>query len=141
MLKKPVSIKAVFTLLLLNFILLLGLMFIPTIRNFFQGMPFLIIMGIFFLLGGLLTFLVYKQKLGGKLKNYLLLTGFSAVGFFVFAVLHNLFYALGELSKNIAVLPTVLEYIHATFFIISVIICPIGFLIGVIGSLISITKN
>jgi hypothetical protein len=140
MVKKPVSIRAVFILLLLNFILLLGLMFIPTIINFFQGMPFLIIMGIFFLLGGLLTFLVYKQKLKGKPRRYLLLTGFSAVGFFVFAVLHNLFYALAELSKNIAVLPTVLEYLHATFFIISVIICPIGFVIGVIGSIILLRK-
>lgn len=130
------SLKITFILLLLNFILLLNLMFVPAVTQFFQGKPFLLIMGLFFLIEAILTVLVFKQKLKGKLKKYLLLTGFSAVGFFVFVVLHNMFYALAELSKDIAILPNILEVFHATFFIISVIVCPIGFLIGIVASII-----
>lgn len=59
-----------------------------------------------------------------QLKRFLFLTGFSAVGFFISGVLHNVFYALEIKALDIG------------FFIIAVFLCPLGFIIGVVGSII-----
>jgi len=72
-----------------------------------------------------------------KVKLFLLLLGASLVGFGVFVVLHNLFYGLGQMAANIIVLKQFLEFSHAIFFIISIFVCPAGFLIGVVGSVVT----
>ncbi|TRZ96594.1 MAG: hypothetical protein D4R82_00765 [Dehalococcoidia bacterium] len=66
------------------------------------------------------------------LKKFLILTGASFVGFFVFVLLHNLVYGL---------------FIHfwgadfwnggdePFFFIMAIIVCPLGFLVGAVGSI------
>ena len=66
------------------------------------------------------------------LKKFLILAGASFVGFFVFVLLHNLVYGL---------------FIHfwgadfwnggdePFFFIMAIIVCPLGFLVGAIGSI------
>jgi len=59
------------------------------------------------------------------------------VGFAVFVVLHNVFYALGQMAANIIVLKQFLDFSHAIFFIISIFVCPAGFLIGVVGSVVT----
>jgi hypothetical protein len=70
-----------------------------------------------------------------KMKNFLILSGLSVLGFGVFVVLHNLFYALAELAADIIVLRYVLEFLHAAFFLIALILCPSGLVIGAVGSL------
>ena len=90
-------------------------------------------------LGVTLLVLTVKTKVAGMLKKFLLLTGASAVGLPVFAVLHNLVYALlilwfGE------------DFWGASgdepvFFILATIVCPIGFLVGVVGTIVLAIKT
>lgn len=70
--------------------------------------------------------------------SFLVLTGFSIVGFPIFVILHNAFYAFGEISKNIFLLKSIFEILHAVFFIIAVAICPTGLFIGLIGLLLTL---
>jgi len=138
MTKKPKKsiLQKIFYALTLVFLFILCQFFIPGAREVFQG-PILFLgpIVIFALLGVALLFFTIKKKVKGALRKYLLLTGASSAGFFVFIVLHNLFYALAVISENITILKYILEILHAGFFIIAVIVCPIGILIGMIGTL------
>ena len=89
---------------------------------------------IFCVLGFTLIFLARKEK--GKQKLFLLITGISAAGFLVSVILHNFLYALAILAENIAILHYTFEFLHTAFFIVGIIGCPIGFLVGVIGFLV-----
>lgn len=91
---------------------------------------------LFFLLGMILIILTLKLKIKDKLKVFLLLTGISSAGFLIGVILHNLLYALGIVFEHIVVLKYLMEILHVIFFFIAVPICPIGFLIGAIGSII-----
>lgn len=93
-------------------------------------------------LGITLIILTLKSGIGGKLKKFLILTGASVAGFFVSVLLHNFIYGL---------------FIHffgpdfwnrigtggdePVFFILAIVVCPIGFLIGAIGSAVLFTKK
>jgi len=70
----------------------------------------------------------------GNLKKFLILTGASAAGFFIFAILHNLVSGLLSTILNS-------EVEEPVFFILAVIACPVGFLVGVIGSIIELVKK
>jgi len=71
-----------------------------------------------------------------KIKYFLILLGGSVISFAVFAVLHNVFYALAEISSDIVVLSRSLEFLHAAFFLVAIFVCPAGLLIGAIGSVV-----
>jgi hypothetical protein len=86
-------------------------------------------------LGALLVYLTFKSRVKGKLKVFLLILGFSSAGFLVFSVLHNFFYALAIVSENIIVLKYIFEFLHVASFLISIVGCPIGFIIGAIGGI------
>ena len=93
---------------------------------------------VFFLLGVALIFLTVKEKVGGMLKKFQLLTGASAAGIFISVLLHNAIYALfiyffGADFWNGGDEPF--------FFIMAVIVCPIGFLVGSVGSIVLAIKN
>ena len=125
-----------------TFVFILGVFFIPAIGDLFRGSIFLLPLIVFSLLGIALIILTLKEKPEGKLKKFLILTGVSAFGFFVFVVLHNAFYALGIITKEIFVLSSLMEVLHVVFFLIAIPVCPIGFLVGAIGSItILIKKN
>ena len=127
--------------LILFFLLILGEIFIPIIREFFRGSLFFLVPFIIFsLLGALLISLILKQDIQGKPRKYLLLTGVSATSFFIFVFLHNVFYGLGVISSNIILLKNLMEIIYIIFFIIALFICPLMFLIGAIGSIIIFVK-
>jgi len=51
-------------------------------------------------------------------------------------LLHNFFYGLGIIAANITVLKYLMEGLHVAFFIIAIFVCPIGFIIGAVGSII-----
>jgi hypothetical protein len=79
-------------------------------------------------LGVTLIILTVKARVGGMLKKFLLLTGASAVGLPVFGILHNAVSALLNTEEPV-------------FFIIAIIVCPIGFLVGAIGSIVLTIKR
>lgn len=73
-----------------------------------------------------------------KVKYFLILLGSSVIGFAVFAVLHNVFYALAEISSDIVVLNRSLEFLHAVFFLVAIFVCPAGLLIGAVGGMLTV---
>ena len=60
-----------------------------------------------------------------KRKNYVILLVVSVIGFIVFAILHNVMEAVG------------VEIIGAGFMLIAIFVCPVTFLIGLAGTLIT----
>ncbi|MBA7636718.1 hypothetical protein ES703_44339 [subsurface metagenome] len=139
---KQSLIPTIFWLLVGVFVLVLCQFFIPAIRDIFKGsLWFLLPLAVFFLLGLLLLVLTLKSKIGGRLKKFLLITGASAAGFFLSVLLHNFFYALGVIASQIAVLNYLMKALHVVFFYIAIFVCPIVFLVGMIGSIVLLVKK
>ena len=128
-------LKTTFWALMGMAIIVFSALFVSSVMEFFQGPAFLILWLTFSLLGLLLIHLTRKEKIKGNLRKYLLLTGSSAAGFFIGVFLHNFFYALAVISQPVYVLGKLMEFFHVIFFLIATLACPIGFLIGMIGSL------
>ena len=134
---KKSLIPTIFWFLFVVFLFIISQFFIPSVRDLFRGsVIFLAPFVIFCVLGAVLIFLTIKEKIKGLLKVFLLLTGISAIGFFVSVFLHNAFYALGTVISHIIVLGYSIQILHVTFFIIAIFVCPLGFLIGLMGSIV-----
>ena len=76
-----------------------------------------------------------------KAKNYLILFVVSLIGFAVFAVLHNVMYGLEKMAADIIVLSQLLRFLDILFFLIAIMVCPPGILIGAVGSIVFYFKN
>jgi len=136
------SIPTIFWALAGVFIVVLCQFFLPVFRDLLRGSElFLIPIAVFSLLGVVLLVLTLKEKIEGKLGKFLFLTGVSSTGFFVGVILHNAFYALMVVAKDIIVLKYIFEGLHVFFFFISIPICPIVFLVGMIGSIVLLVKK
>lgn len=131
---KRYLIPATFCALVGTFVVIASMLFIPVVRELLRGSLFLTILATCFLLGVALIVLTLKQKVEGKLKKFLILTGASSAGFFISAVLHNVFYGVGMVVGHITALKYLAEALHVAFFLIAIPICPLAFLIGVVGS-------
>ena len=132
----------IFWLLMLVFLFIACQFFLPALTDLFRGTTlFLLPIGIFSLLGLALMVCVIKEKEKRILKIFLLLTSSSALGFFVFVFLHNAFYAFGILTEGIPVLNYLMEGIGVVFFLVAVIGCPLGFLVGTIGTIVLLIKG
>ena len=139
---KKSLLSKVFYTLISAFLIIICMFFVPVVRELFQGpLLFLLPLVLFSSLGGALLFLTIKSKIKGKQRKYLILTGISAAGFFVSILLHNFLYALAVISSHVVILKYLFEFLHATFFIVAVIICPVGFIIGTIGTVIILIKK
>ena len=97
--------------------------------SFWFFVPFIV----FFVLGVGLTIFSLRGVLSGWPKTFFVLTGASAAGVLVSVLLHNLIYGLladfwgsGD------------EFF---FFIIAFIVCPLGFLVGAVGTIVSGLRN
>ena len=71
-----------------------------------------------------------------RVKPFLILLFVSLVGFPLSVVLHNVFYALGEVASDVVGLSQVLVFLEVVFFLIAVLVCPPGVLIGAVGSVV-----
>jgi hypothetical protein len=139
--QKENTLTIIFYLLVVIFVLAISIIFIPAFRGFLSG-TFMIISGVILvILGSVLIGLTLVQKVEGKLKKFLILTGASAAGFFVFVLLHNIFYALEQITSHIAILSYLMKAFEVIFFLIAIFACPIGFIIGVIGTIIMFKKK
>lgn len=124
------------------FLVIASEFFIPVVRELFRGsLLFLLPFIVFSLLGIVLIFLTVKEKVEGMLKKFLILTGASSAGFFVFIFLHNAFYALATITSHITVLNYLMEILHIVFFFIAIPVCPLAFLVGVVGSIVLFVKK
>ena len=135
-------IRAVFWGLVAAFIVVIGLFSIPTARELLMGSIFLVTSGaVLSSLGGALIYATLKEQMAGMLKKFLILTGASAVGIPISVVLHNTIYGLliywfgADFWERIG-----LED-EPFFFILAIIVCPIGFLAGTVGSIVQFVKN
>jgi hypothetical protein len=79
-------------------------------------------------LGVTLLVLTAKTKMRVALKNFLLMTEASLVGFPVFVLLHNAVSGLLDMEE-------------AVFLILAVPVCPLGFLVGIVGIIAIIINN
>ena len=139
--QKESVLKVIFYLLVVVFVLAISIIFIPVFRGYVNAV-FMIISGVILvILGSILIGLTLVQKVEGKLKKFLILTGASAAGFFVFALLHNIFYALAQVSSHIIILSYLMKAFEVIFFLIAIFACPIGFVIGVIGTIAMFNKK
>jgi len=130
---------AIFWALVGVFIVIVGVFSIPPLRDVLMGSLFIISSGVvFFLLGVALIILTVREKVGGIRKKFLILTGSASAGIFISVLLHNAIYGL---------------FIHffgtdfwkggdePFFFVMATIICPLGFLVGVVGSIVLAIKK
>lgn len=130
MIKKVVLVQGVL------FLSIMGFLFLPLPLAEKRGSFFLmaILSFVLMVLGFYLLYFVKKEKIHNPLRKRLMLIGVSSSGFLISVVLHNFLYALGVLTTNIFFLHYLFEFLHAAFFIIGTILCPIGFIIGVVSS-------
>ncbi len=121
------------------FVVIASVFLIPAARELLMGFAFLIASGtVFFLLGVALIFLTVREKVRGKLKKFFILTGASSAGFFVSFLLHNAIYGLpiywfgADFWKGGD---------EPFFFVMATVVCPVGFLVGVVGSIVIAIKE
>jgi hypothetical protein len=88
--------------------------------------------GIALLFGGLICLVLAVVYRWRRPKSFLLLFALSALGFVVFAILHNVFYAIGE-SVDIAWVQALMEALSVGAFLIAILLCPAGILVGLVG--------
>ena len=79
---------------------------------------------------GILLFLI-QRKLEVKLNKFKLLAVGSAIGIPIFAILHNVVYGIGILMLGDNCWEAGDE---AVIFMIALFVCPIGIVVGVVGS-------
>ena len=56
-------------------------------------------------------------------------------------VLHNLFYALGELAADVPMVPWVMEALHVVCFLLAIPVCPALAVVGLVGIVVTLIRN
>jgi hypothetical protein len=130
-------IWSVFCALIVVFAIFIGMIFAPPVNELLFGEYNPTLLGYIFVssggvvltgLGVTLLVLTAKTKVERRLKNFLLLTEASFVGLPVFGILHNAVSGLTNFEEPV-------------FFTLAIIVCPLGFLVGAIGSIILKVKK
>ena len=139
--RNQIEIFTIFCVLIGIFVALISAMFIPIFREFI-GFSFMVTLVFgFFVLGIALIFLTLKRNVKGVLKRFLILTGASAAGILVSILLHNFFYGLFIILFGTDFWDRIGLGDEILFFFMGILICPITFLIGVVGSIIMYFKE
>jgi hypothetical protein len=88
--------------------------------------------GLLLVYGAVTSFILAFAHRWREPRKFFLLLGLSFLSFIVFAVLHNVFYAIGE-SSNVSWVTSLMDVLHVGSFLVAVLICPPGILVGLIG--------
>mgnify|MGYP001150591376 CR=1 FL=1 len=141
--KEIFLLKLVFWLLVGIFVVILSYFVVPVPVSMKQAFfPFAAISAIaFFLLGGVLIFLTLKLKVKGTLKKFLILTGASSAGFLTSVILHNFIYGLFIYWFGADFWDKIGLADEPFFFILAIFVCPVVFLVGVVGSVVLFIKK
>jgi len=107
------------------------------LRSLFFWLPYLI----FFALSIVLVFFTFKKQVKGKLKTFLLLTGISPLVMIVSIILHNLVFALFIIFFGENFWERIGIGDEPLFFLLAVVVCPIAFLVGLVGSIVLLIKK
>ncbi|MBM3257685.1 MAG: hypothetical protein FJZ05_00490 [Candidatus Nealsonbacteria bacterium] len=107
------------------------------LRSLFFWLPYLI----FFALSIVLVFFTFKKQVKGKLKTFLLLTGISPLVMIVSIILHNLIFGLFIIFFGENFWERIGIGDEPLFFLLAVVVCPIAFLVGLVGSIVLLIKK
>jgi len=130
-------IWSVFWALIAVFVILVGMIVTPPVKQSLFGEYNPTLLGYIFVstggvvftgLGVTLLVLTAKTEVERALKKFLLLTEASFVGLPVFVILHNAVSGFMNLEE-------------AVFFTLATIVCPVGFLVGAIGIIVLRVKK
>jgi len=138
---KILSAQFLFNALMIISILVTLSMLFPDIGRGIAFPYFIILWILLFFAGVGLIITTYKEIISGKRKFFLLFSGFSSAGFLIFVVLHNLFYALSTITENSEILNRIINFFEVTSFLTATIICPVGLIVGMAGTLIILKKS
>lgn len=92
--------------------------------------------GIVLLYVGVAAFILAFAHRWRRARSFLILLVVSVTGLPVFAVLHNAAYALAEMTNGVIVLRQIFQFLDVSCFLLALIVCPPGVLIGAVGSLV-----
>ncbi len=127
------------------FIVIVSWFCVVTVNEFARGVPFLVFLAssgaIFFLLGIALIFLTVKEKVRGMLRKFLILTGAAAIGIPLSIILHNVIYGILINLFGTDFWDRISPGDEPFFFVMAIIICPVAFLVGTVGSIILAAKQ
>jgi len=139
--KFNLAIKVIFWLSVAFFVGLVVQFMIPMFARP-SNILFIAIPGIIFLLLGIaLIVLTAKSRLKGLLKKFLLVTGAAPIGAVVSVILHNAFYGVFIYFFGADFWDRIGAGDEPVFFILAIIVCPIAFLVGVVGSIVLFAKG
>ena len=96
--------------------------------------------GIALLYGGLICLVLAAVCRWRRPKSFLLLFALSALGFVVFAILHNVFYGIGK-SIDVSWVQALMEGLHVGAFLIALLLCPVGLLVGLVGWIATLIRS
>ena len=93
--------------------------------------------GIALLFGAITCWTLAVVRRWSRPKSFLWLALGAAVGFLVFAVLHNVFYGLGEMASDRPFLHGLCEVLHVASFLLAILVAPPVLVVGLLGRLVS----
>ena len=129
--------KVTFWALVGVFIVVLAVYIIPPVSELVLEAAFFLGAGVaFLLLGALLIYFTLKRRIRGLLKRFLLITGASAAGIPIGVVLHNVVYGVFIYFFGENFWDRIGMSDEPVFFVLAIIVCPIAFLVGVVGSIV-----
>ena len=135
-------IKVVFWGLVAAFIVVISLFSIPAARKLLMGGIFHVTSGAVLLsLGGALIYTALREQATGMFKKFLILTGASAVGIPLSAVLHNVVYGVFIYFFGAGFWERIGLSDEPFFFVLAIIVCPLGFLVGTVGSIVHFVRS
>ncbi len=134
--KFSLAIKTIFWLWVVFFIVTVVFFFLPITDFLFTAIPGII----FLLLGIALIVLIAKSGLRGLLKKFLLITVAAPIGAVVSVALHNFIYGAFIYFFGADFWERTGIGEEPVFFTIAIFICPVAFLVGVVGSIVLLVK-
>jgi hypothetical protein len=140
-------IWSIFWALIGVFIVIVGFLFLPIheLEDFrvssFLFPSMLSAAAVSLLLGVALIVFTLREKAEELLKVFFLLTAASAVGITAFAILHNVVYGLFIHFFGEGFWSQVGLEDEPFFFMMALFVCPLGFLVGAIGSIVLRIKD